>query len=133
MKKLVVIALAAVLTGCVSYTKYGPYGKGGGYTEVQVNETVFEITAIVNFKTHSSTARDYALARSAQLACKHGYPYFEVIDQETTLNTGRRSADHFTTSRLTIKLQPTSNDQYYNARILYDNMKKNYQLPSICG
>lgn len=133
MRFIAVLLSALALAGCgVSPTKYEPMGGWGGYEDTQINQDTFEVKAVVNYNTQAQVARDYSLIRSAQLACMNGYPYFEILDDRFTRTTGKRTAEYFSINRLKIKLHKHQNGDYYDAAIIYNNMKTSYSLPDQC-
>jgi len=79
MKNFILIALIALfLQGCA--TSYQKSGFGGGYSETQLDENVFNVSFRGNAKTSRERVADFTLLRSAELTIENGYKYFAVID-----------------------------------------------------
>ena len=79
--RFILLAIAITLTGCA--TDYQPKGfTGNGYSTTQLSEKTF----VVNFKGNSATSEervnDFTLLRSSEIAIKHGYTYFRVLDNK---------------------------------------------------
>jgi len=81
MKKLIAITFAAlILQGCAtSYQKIG-FLTGGGYSEIQLDENVFNVSFRGNGYTSRERVADFTLLRSAELTLEHGFQYFAIID-----------------------------------------------------
>lgn len=74
-----------VLPGCGTGplgmgTPYQPQGWSGGYDSTQLAPNVFRVTFTANAYTLPSTATDFALLRSAELALERGYTHFAVVN-----------------------------------------------------
>ncbi len=67
-----------ILTGCAS--PYQPIGFGGGFSETQLSENIFQINFRGNGYTSSERAGDFAMLRSAELTLENGYKYFVLAD-----------------------------------------------------
>lgn len=65
------------LSSCA--TAYQPIGLGGGYSETQLGENIFQVTFRGNGYTSRERASDFTLLRSAEVALKHGFRYFVVV------------------------------------------------------
>ncbi len=97
MTKSMLIPLALFLSACA--TPYQEMGFRGGYTEVQLDENVFRVSFRGNGGTGATRAVDFTLLRSAELAIRHGYRYFIIIDssQHTSKSTHTRPVSATTT------------------------------------
>ncbi len=80
MKLYVLLIAATVLTGCA--TAYQPQGATGGFSEMQLDENVFQVTFKGNGYTDHDRANDFALLRSAEIALEKGYKYFVIVDAQ---------------------------------------------------
>ena len=85
MKYIVAFFTLALLAGCA--TSYQAQSFSGGFSETQLDKNVFRVTFKGNGYTQGERAEDFALLRSAELALKHGFSHFAIID-------GRQSADY---------------------------------------
>ena len=79
MKRLILLAALGALAGCSTSYRAPILGLGGGYTDHKINRDTWEVT----FGTNAYTARGYALNaalyRSAELAQRGGFPYFQIL------------------------------------------------------
>lgn len=82
MKKIISLALCAVLAGCA--TGYSQYGANGGYESTMLAKDTFLVGFRGNDLTNATRVRDFAMLRSAELALEKGYPYFVVLDMGNT-------------------------------------------------
>ncbi len=87
MRPIGLFAAAALVAGCA--TAYQQHGFGGGYSDTQLGENVFQVSFKGNGYTSAERAADFALLRSAELALEHGFPYFSIVSGE---NSSRRSS-----------------------------------------
>lgn len=85
MKSIVALAILVLLAGCA--TNYQAQSFSGGFSETQLDKNVFRVTFKGNGYTQSERAEDFALLRSAELALKHGFSHFAIVD-------GRQSNDY---------------------------------------
>lgn len=81
MKKLLVLAIAILISGCA--TGYQKSGFGGGFNETQLSENVWKVHFRGNAKTSMERATDFCLLRSAELTLENGYKYFAIINEES--------------------------------------------------
>ena len=77
---LTILAIFAVLSGCA--TTYQSQGLLGGFSSIQLDTNVFQVTFKGNAYTARDKANDYALLRSAELALENGYQYFIIVDAQ---------------------------------------------------
>ena len=77
MRYLWALMLGAALAGCA--TGYTPNGLVGGYSEVQLNETTYQVSVEGNRYTSNDRAQKIMLLRAAQLALKAGYSRFALL------------------------------------------------------
>ncbi len=112
MQKIRAILLALILPvvaigGCA--TRYGQEGVfNNGYSDFRTASDTFVVTFRANEHTPSEKVFQYALRRAADLALKHGYRYFAVLDQA---DSGAHL--HYPSLRLTIQCyhsQPTETE-----------------------
>ena len=75
------IALGLVLSGCA--TGYKPEGIGGGYTDLRLNETTYQVHVAGNGYTSDSRSGELALMRAADLTLQAGYSRFLVTSGGT--------------------------------------------------
>ena len=85
MKYIAALSVLLALGGCA--TSYQAQSFSGGFSETQLDKNVFRVTFKGNGYTQSERAEDFALLRSAELALKHGFSHFAIVD-------GRQSTDY---------------------------------------
>lgn len=86
MRSLMIIVMATMLAGCATTYRRPILGMFGGYGDRQIGEGAWK----VKFGTNGYTPRGYALKaaiyRSAELAQRAGYPYFQIVESNLTRN-----------------------------------------------
>lgn len=110
MKKIVVLALAAVLAGCSAT----PYNKGFG--DSQLSPTRFRINTLVNGFSARDRAEDIAMLRASEIACLKQYRFFDVVEKNGLAD------GNLTRTFMTIELK--SDQGEYDAAFIMDSMKK---------
>jgi len=70
-----------VLQGCA--TPYQKSGLRGGYSETRLDENVFKVSFNGNANTGGNRVYDFTLLRSAELALRHEYKYFVIVDSNS--------------------------------------------------
>lgn len=80
MRFIATLSLILLLGGCA--TAYQPQGMTGGFSEAQLDTNVFTVTFKGNGFTGRDRANDFTLLRSAELALKHGFKYFVIVDAQ---------------------------------------------------
>lgn len=105
-KNILLLSLTAlILAGCA--TKYQKYddtfliGSKQGYTDSQIDETNFSIGFIGNENTSYDEVYSHALRRACEVATKHGFPYFEVVNRLDDSRTEVRVIGYIT---VTVKI-----------------------------
>jgi|GEM_PF-3108560 len=87
MRRLMILAACAALTGCASTYRRPIPGLLGGYSDHQVSEGVWD----VKFRSNGRTPRSYALYaamyRSAELAASADFPYFQIVKADLVMHT----------------------------------------------
>ncbi|HET7437509.1 MAG TPA: hypothetical protein VFN10_22585 [Thermoanaerobaculia bacterium] len=75
MNRCITAAFAAlVLIGCT--TAYQPSGATGGFSEVKLSETSYQVRFRGNGYTGPGQVQQFMLRRAAELALENGYRYF---------------------------------------------------------
>lgn len=91
VRMVAVLATLAVLHGCAAFcaTGYHPQDWAGGYSEMQLDDAVWQVEFDGNGYTHPQRAADFALLRSAHIAARNGFRYFIIVDRarSTTAST----------------------------------------------
>lgn len=84
MKKIInSIGLIAVVILFVSCrTQYGVSGFRGGYSEIKIDESTYDVSFKGNGTTSSETIKRYFLYRCAELTLDSGYEYFVIRDKD---------------------------------------------------
>lgn len=79
MKKIyAIIIFCFLLSACA--TPYQPFQFNQGYKNFQLNKTTYKVMFKGNGYTSQDLTNQYALRRSAEIALKHGYKYFYVLN-----------------------------------------------------
>lgn len=87
----VVVALAAMLSACVTATPYQPaQPRGFGYTEERLDQNRFRVTFRGNSLTTRETVEDYLLYRAAELTLQNGFSHFILVGRDTEAKTSYR-------------------------------------------
>jgi hypothetical protein len=73
---LTVLSVLATLSACAMPSDYHETSFRGGFSEAQVDRTVFRVTYKGNVTQKQSETDELALLRSAEVAQQHGYGYF---------------------------------------------------------
>lgn len=80
------VAVALVLSGCV--TTYQPLGYGaGGYSDSELSKTQYYVFFAANSNTPQTTAYKFFLTRAAQIALDRGYTGFYVFSLKNQSQT----------------------------------------------
>lgn len=92
-KVLLIAALAATLTGCVTPTAYAPASARGGvgYSESRIESDRWRISFTGGGGAPPAQVEDYALLRAADLALTDGFDWF-VVDDRTIGQSGYQGA-----------------------------------------
>jgi len=77
MKKLFFLSIVIILSSCS--TRYHKKAYNGGYSEIQFDSNLFQVSFKGNSRTSMEKTVDYALLRSSQVTLKNGYNYFVII------------------------------------------------------
>ncbi|MRR07482.1 MAG: hypothetical protein EG828_11185 [Deltaproteobacteria bacterium] len=111
MKLCIIFTIAAIMAGCA--TTYQAHGWKGGFSSVQLDENVFQVTFNGNGYTSRERANDFALLRSAELTLEYGYKYFVIVD----------ARQHSENSSYTTPATATTNlsGQTYGSTSVYGN------------
>ena len=104
-------------------TPYQSYGVAvGGYTETQISETVWKVSAAGNAVTSSLKLNDYALLRASELTINKGYKYFVVVNKQRN--------GSWNTNELFFEMTNEKKDGAlaftYNAEMLYQSLSLQY-------
>lgn len=146
------IAVSVGLVGCATATSYQPLDvfDGGGYTETQLDENVFDVEFSGNGYTGGERARNFTLLRCAELTLQNDYAFFVIIIEEqssdvststfttpTTTTYGTTySATTTTTSKPTarnkiVMFKEKPDDVFsYNAKFIENSIKAKYGIGS---
>ena len=80
-RKLLLLAIPLIAVGCS--TSYQPRGFTGGYTDMKIQDDIFQVSFSGNGYTGRQKAQNFALLRSAEVTFENGYHYFVVLGGET--------------------------------------------------
>lgn len=103
MRRACAIWLCLALAGCA--TTYQPQSLTGGFDEVQLDTNVFRVTFKGNGFTSSERAEDLALLRSADLALKHGFTHFVIVEGKSRAELGVATMPTQSTTTGTVNFQ----------------------------
>jgi len=85
LKKVSIFILVGLLTACA--TPYQEDGFGGGVSNLQVGETIWEIDARGNAFTSESQVRDFVLLKASEIGRANGFSHFNLFDKEKKTDT----------------------------------------------
>ena len=90
MKKIALTLICLmIVAGCS--TGYHKQGFSGGYTDMCIQDDIYQVSFNANGYTGSQKAADFALLRCAEMALEKGCKYFSVLnensDSKTSLHT----------------------------------------------
>lgn len=83
--RFVFLTFVLFLTSCAS--PYQSSGFGGGYSETQLSENIFQVNFRGNGYTSSERASDLAMLRCAELTLQNGYSYFALANNQNNVET----------------------------------------------
>ena len=84
--KPLALALALILSGCISATPYQRFSfPRGGYDTKPIQDGVYQIDFAANGVTAQSQAAYYALVRAAEVTLQSGHRYFIVLNERTEM------------------------------------------------
>lgn len=116
MRKIALLILLAAatltLSGCFGPSTYHPYNGNDGYTDTQLNNTLYEVRFYGNDMTSKDATYNMMLYRASQIALNGGYDYFRVLNSrfatqtETFTNPGEK--DTYVTKRKHHKVKTTT-------------------------
>lgn len=78
MKKIIFISF--LFFGCA--TQYQGRGFSGGFSELKLNNDLYQVTFNGNGYTSAARVQRYFLRRCAEIALENKYDYFAIVDQE---------------------------------------------------
>ena len=110
LKTLAILTALLLLQSCA--TPYQTLTSDGGYSETQLNKTMFRVFFNGNSSTSREQVEDFTLLRSAELSLENGFPYFVIIDASTYIDSNLYSTP------LTYK---TTGTAYRNGNHIYSN------------
>lgn len=76
---LFILCIAFVISSCA--TPYQASSTMGGYSELQLNERLFEVSFRGNGYISGEQVRIYTMLRAAELAIENGYSHFVIMDE----------------------------------------------------
>lgn len=91
MLRIVTVAVVLVASGCAAPTPYEPITNGTGYGDQKLEQDRYRIWFAGNSVTPRSTVENYLLYRAAEVTLGNGYDWFQVVDQNTEVDTGYRT------------------------------------------
>lgn len=110
MKKLILLSILLIvllINGCVTgyyqqtsnlYYEYKKGRAGGGYSHIQLNDNIFEVTFTGNNSTSPKRVEDLCLLRCAEICKSRGYTNFIIIEKEDLVQHGEYTSPITTTT-----------------------------------
>lgn len=89
---------AATLAGCAGSSLYRPYEGATGYSEVNIAKNRYEVYFYGPASMDDARAKQYAIARAAEIGQGNGFTHFRVAASRTRRDTSRevvRESDLF--------------------------------------
>lgn len=81
MKKGLIVCLVFLLPGCAALsTGYHPVKWNGGYSDMHLQDNLFQVEYRGNAHIGMSDARNYALLRCAEVTLESDFNYFVIVD-----------------------------------------------------
>ena len=80
MRKLFLFIIPLIVIGCS--TPYQPKGFRGGYTDLNIQDNIFQISFSGNGYIGCQKVQNFALLRSAEVTIENGYRYFIVFGEK---------------------------------------------------
>ena len=85
MKKLSILTLTLLLGACS--TPYKSEGFAGGFSEIQLDKNVWQVTFEGNGYTKSQRSEELAMLRSAELTLSQNFTHFAFVDSRSSSET----------------------------------------------
>lgn len=88
MKKMMCLALVAILSGCATGMSYHSWDSTWqlGYTDTQLSEKVFRVS-YAGYNIPQSECDDFAIMRATEIAKEKGYKYFRILAENQSLQS----------------------------------------------
>ncbi|HZR09674.1 MAG TPA: hypothetical protein VFA79_13925 [Myxococcales bacterium] len=137
MNRIVLAGSVLLATACAASTPYQPLSYKGGFSDTQLEKSVFEVRFAGNETTTPARATDLALLRSAEVALEHGYNYFIIAEQQAgasnqTAATGlasTKAASASVVNRIVCyQERPEAAGAVYDARFVRLSIRRKYEL-----
>ena len=122
--------MAAVLAGCSGGTRYQAMTGDGGYSEVKLSDTMYEVRGRVNGSTATFIANNYAMLRASEIACLNGYRFFRVLDDSMDTVDNRIKKNRFKTSFMRVQLVKENSGTDYDAKAVMESNIKGFKSPA---
>ena len=144
MKYLSFFILVFLVYSCVSVTPYQkrPSEKGLGYSDIRLDDDVYQIYFKGSSSTDMERVNDFALLRAAEVTLQNGCKYFSILEEKkyfkesiNSYNTGILSSTEIIRKPgiiLKIKCFKEKPDFFvFNAKNVLDNLSKKYKLKEL--
>jgi hypothetical protein len=83
MFRILSLLLISLLLAACAATPYQPMGSNGGYSELQLNQTTYTVSAQGNDFTSADQVNAILLRRCAELTLNQGYKYFIITSKNS--------------------------------------------------
>jgi len=131
MKKLIILCiLVCTLFGCA--TGYQSSGFGGGYSETQLNQDMFNVRFRGNGYTSEERASDFCLLRCAELCKTNGYNYFIIIDSKSSATTATYTTPTYTKTNVNVYSKSAKSSSVTYGGETYEISKPRTENTIIC-
>ena len=132
---MILVAILVTLASCA--TPYQQKSFSGGFSDVQLNDNIFNVSFKGNSSTSIERAVDFSMLRSAEIALTNGYKYFSILESEKYakeyVHFDRRYRRYYMEEKPRIFFQiecynEKPEHRYFNALYIYNSVSDKYNL-----
>ena len=129
MREITLLVLLLLLAAC-AISSPPPSWPNGVYTEIQLDETTYQVRFLAKGWTTQEKTGDFALLRSADLCLEKGYSYFITTESKQSQHGDSVAGVKQGRGHKVIQLFKEKPSGFsYNAKYVSQSMRKKYALP----